>query len=499
MNESSSIKKNAILLFLISVFAKGFAFLREILLAYYFGAGLLIDAYNAGITLSNSLLFLFSGGAFIPLLISFILDTQNVKDKKRLNGFFLFLISLSLLIVLVTYIFAPYLISSVNEAIRSDVVSVVRITAFATFFYALSSIIRAILNSYSEYKFSGAQDLVMTIVLVIGIFLAKDGRSLEVLSYTLLFASMFRVIIQVPSLVRASKNWVWDIELKIRSIFDYSRSFFPMILATLIPQIMIVSTRIVSSHLGEGVISGLSYADRTSDLVKSLVAYSLGAVIVAPLSKSLKNGDSDKFMKVLNKSLVYSFAVSIPLFFVFLFWGSDIVQLLYQRGSFTSDATAITGEALSYYAFATLFSSPIFVVMSAMYSSQNWKGVMLTTGIAVLVGTSFMFMTYQEWGIMAVALSLGVYSIITFVMLYSIVVRNHGIKYSLDLLQPILKLVAINFLSFTPAFFLYENNILYMALIPVIYIILSAISKEMVFVNTYKSSIKILKRFLPNQ
>lgn len=477
----NNIKSNAVVLLIFSLLSKALAFGREILLAYYFGVGLMLDAFNTGITFSNTLLFIFSGGAFIPILISFALAVKSREQKRELNGFLLILFVLSIIISLATVITAPYFVVNVNEAIRGDVILVLRLTAFSSTFYALSSIIRALLNSKGEYRFSGAQDFVMIFIILVGIFISQGGNSLVILSLSFLIASMFRVLVQIPMVYRYREDIFTGIEVRRGAIMNYASSLFPMMFATLIPQVMIIATRLLSSQIGEGVVSGLSYADRTSDLIKSIVAYSLGAVIVAPMAQHLQDGKYDRFMKLLNRSLLFAFFVSIPIFFIFMLWGKEIIYILYERGSFTSQATVITGTALSYYSIATLFSSPIFILMSAMYSSKNWKGVFLTTSIAVFVGLMFMLMTYKSMGVIGIAISLGIYSAITFTLLYVIILKMVGGLYKGDFLYALGKLFVVNLISFTLGYLMYGISPFLLLIIPVIYILISIITKEPLF------------------
>ncbi|MBI2356908.1 hypothetical protein HYV12_02580 [Candidatus Dojkabacteria bacterium] len=495
----SNIKINALILLMFSLLAKAMAFGREILLAYFFGAGLLLDAFNSGIAFSNSLLFIFSGGAFIPILISFVLESKSESEKRKLNGFLLLLFLLSVIISIATIFLAPYFVGGVNEAIRADVMYVLRVTAFSSTFYALSSIVRAVLNSKGEYKYSGAQDFAMIVVIVVGIIFASKGNALHILSMSFLIASIFRVIVQIPAIITHKEHFSIGFTLDWTSLRQFSLSLFPMVFATLIPQIMIVMTRLISSHLGEGVISGLSYADRTSDLIKSIVAYSLGAVIVAPMAKYIQEGRKDKFMEILNKSLLFSFLISIPLFFLFLLWGREIIQILYQRGSFTAEATTVTGMALSYYSVATLFSSPIFILMSAMYSSKNWKGVISTATVSVLLGVLFMLTTYKSIGIIGVALSVGVYSLTTFILTYWVILRDVGIQYFQLLIPGLMKLFAVNGLTFITSYILYLYSPILVLLAPVLYLIISYKLREPLFLELIKTAMRfLLKRPLDN-
>lgn len=475
----SSLKRNALVLLLLSLLSKGLAFLREILLAYYFGVGLLLDAFNTGTAFSNSLLFIFSGGAFIPLLISFVVSAEKKEERKGLNGFLIFLFALSVILSMSVVFFSPHLVSNVAPSIKDQVVTVLQITAFSSAFYALSSIIRAYLNAKNEYTLSGAQDFVMIGVILGGIVLSQSSNNpLEVLSYTFLISSIFRVIVQLPALYHHRKEIFVGVVFEKQHIYRYTNLLFPMVFATLIPQIMVITTRLISSHMGEGVVSALSYADRTSDLIKSIVAYSLGAVLVTPFAKYLTNGQKEKFFDLLNKSLLFSFFVSLPLFFIFLLWGQEIVQIIYQRGSFNLEATIITGRALSYYSIATLFSSPIFILMYAMYSMKSWKGVLFSTSISVIFGILFMYTTYSTLGIIGVTLGLGIYSLTAFIALYLTILRVNDLKFSKVFNLGLLKLVLVNLLTFITGYMLYIVNPVLIVIIPFIYILLSHKFKE---------------------
>lgn len=477
----NNIKSNAVWLLVLSLSSKAFAFMREVLLAYFFGVGVLLDAYNTGIAFSNTLLFIFSGGAFIPIIISHLISSKGKEENRKLNGFFIVLILLSFVFAFITMFLAPYFVGSSD--ISEDIILVVRITSFSTVFYALSSIIRAVLNSIDEYRFSGAQDLVMVSIIVLGILISSTGNSLFILSISLLIASLFRVLVQLPGIYKYKKKIEWGVKFDWGGIKYYSLSLFPMVLATTIPQFMVIVTRVISLEIGEGVVSSLSYADRTSELFKSIVAYSLGAVIIAPMSFALAKKKYADFNNLLHKSLVFSFWISTPLFFIFLLWGGELATLLYQRGEFGVEASRMTGIALSCYSISTLLSSPIYILMSAIYTLRDWKVVLRTSTIAVVISIIFMVLTYKWWGVVGVALSIGLYAVLTFILLYSYLSVRFDYNLSYSLMKSYRPILIINLVTFISGYLLYIVNPIFLGLVPFIFLGLSHYTKEDTYIQ----------------
>jgi len=475
----SNLKKEAVILFIFSGLSKILAFYREILLAAFFGTSLILDAYYAGTAFSNFLLFFFSGGAFIPLLISFYSKSQR---KKSLNLFFLMLFLLSFLLSCLTVLWGENILQGVSKDIRSQALVVLRLTSFSTIFYVVSSIMRAMLNSFGSYRWSGLQDFIMIVVVIVGIYLAKNNDALYILSVTFLVSSIFRVLVQLPAFVKNIGKIPLSVNWDFKSIIFYSKKFFPLMLVIMIPQLFIVYTRNVASGIDVGSLAGLAFAERTSDVAKSILAFSLGAVIVNPMSKMADNKNRGSFVGILNKALKYVFFLSIPLGLLFFFASEQIVEILYLRGNFGVNSLRIVSDSLKYYSLASLLSSPVYIVATALYTLGDWKTFLISATIGTISAYLFVWKLSVSLGVISITLGIGIYLFLFFLISYSFLSKGIDVKkFYLNTVKQFL----ISLISFIAAGLMYYvlGVLVSLIILLLLFVFLSYLFKEEVFVE----------------
>lgn len=478
MKKDKGLKWEAAVLAVFSVLAKGLSFGKEIILASFFGAGAILDSYYAGTAFSMFLLFFFSGGAFVPLIISFYSKAKK-SDMGSLNTFLLSLLLLSVLLSLLTIVAGEYITFGVRESIKEHTLVVLRITSFASVFYVMSSIIRAMLNAVGKYRASGLQDIIMTVVFIVGAILARSGDAYQILAISFLIGSLARVLVQIPTLLANWRLFSWDVVFDWKSLYRYYRSFLPLMIAVMIPQVFIVLTKNIGASLDDGALSAISFAERTSDLTRSIVATSLGAVLVASFAKMFSTTKRKEFGNLLLKSLSFVMFFSIPISLLFLLYGVEIISFIYGRGNFTGESIVVAGNALKIYSISSLLSSPIYIIVTGLYSSQNTKLFIKTSVISVGAGAVFLVLALPQLGVYALPGATGIYSLFFF-MVSGIETLRYGGRTLLDFFSRTKTLWFINIISFGIGYILFTStNIIFgLILTAVTYILASIVLRE---------------------
>jgi len=210
---------------------------------------------------------------------------------------------------------------------------------------------------------------------------------------------------------------------------------FKQYLPVTIGSFLMCSTQIVdqsmAAMLSAGSVSALSYANRVIALPLTLVTLALGTAVVPYFSKTIANKDWQKINHTFKSYLKLILATTVPLTILFIIASKLIVQILFERGSFTPEDTQLVARIQVFYALQIPFYiSAIFVVklINSLGISHYlaWgSAINLTANIAA----NYLFVRWM--GVAGIALSTSCVYLISFAFLY-VVTNKHLQKILLE-------------------------------------------------------------------
>ncbi len=132
----------------------------------------------------------------------------------------------------------------------------------------------------------------------------------------------------------------------------------------------LVNLRFASS-LGEGPISYLNLADRLMELPLSLVSVSIGAALLPTLSRLATENKKTEMISVMAENFRLNLFISLGAAIGLFVLAYPIVELLFERGRFTSQETAIVASVVRIYSAILIFTSSIRVFVPGFYAIKN--------------------------------------------------------------------------------------------------------------------------------
>ena len=113
-----------------------------------------------------------------------------------------------------------------------------------------------------------------------------------------------------------------------------------------ITQINLFIGQIIASTK-DGAIAVLQYADRVYQLPLGVVGVAIGVVLLPELSRALKAGHFREAAHNQNRSLEFALFLTLPAAAALAIISEEIVRVLYERGAFSPETTAVDGAARS--------------------------------------------------------------------------------------------------------------------------------------------------------
>ena len=432
MSENTRVTKAAGIVSSATLLSRIFGYIRDMVIAAFFGAGFYSDAFIAAFRIPNLIRRLFGEGS---LSISFVpVFTQYLTDKGKDEAFEMARSAiklLSILLVVITVsgivfspwivrIFAPGFIGSPEKFTLAVVLT--RIMFPYIFFICLVALSMGILNVLGHFAAPALAPVFLNIAMILSVFIISIfSTDLTNLVYGLAFGvvigGFLQLALQVPFLIKKrfyfwKKSGIWHPGLKRIVLL-----FFPAIFGSAVYQINTLVITLLASIQSEGSISYLYYADR-------LVQFPLGIFAIAAATAmlpSLSRQAAAKDIKAVRDSFAYTlklvFFVSIPAMVGLIVLRQPVVALLFERGAFCSEATLLTANAVLYYSIGLWAVSGVRIVVFTFYALKDTKTPVYTAVISIIANILLGVILMGPMGHAGLALALSLASMLNFGLL----------------------------------------------------------------------------------
>ena len=337
-----------IYMFFSNIVIKGFGFLREIILAYFFGTSLLYSFYILLRTVADFLSQFTFGNALQSNILPKITKHFQKHDNVSYNKLFAFTKHSFFHIFIVSQIIQFIIIWTLDSEYTFQLVIISLLLSFLIILNFFNSIFMTVLQAegrFKDYSIGSTLNLfTSTVVLyplalcfnIIGIVIS---RIIGVLVLTKQYI--------VPILQREKSN---EVEISIK---DFSLS---VLLLGNFPSIILLTSRFVAGTDGDNNIAYFNYAVVFLNVVLTAVISNINTLMLRKLS-------INKEVKWLFYSLLIALGCG-SLLFVFAYnFSESFIQFVYYRGAFT---TADVLQTASY--FKQMSMAIILLLISSVLS-----------------------------------------------------------------------------------------------------------------------------------
>ena len=360
---------------------------RDQVLAYLFGAGNAMDAFNVAIRIPNLMRDLFAEGAmsaaFVPTFMRQL--TRHGKDEAwRLGNQLLnALIVVTGAVVVAGIVFAEPLarllagdFADVPGKFELTVLLTRIILPFLTL-VAVAAAMMGMLNSLNRF-FTPALSPAMYNVGIIasaGLLVPlMPGLGLDpivAIAIGALLGGIGQVALQAPALHREGFRYRVTLDPTDPGLGDILRLMGPGTLAGAAVQINLLVNMVLATGEGTGAVSWLGFAFRLMYLPIGLFGVSIAAAALPVVSRHAARDDPDGIRDTVSQALRLMLLVNIPATIGLIVLGGPIVELLFERGSFTPADTSATAAALLFYAPGLAGYSAVRIAVPCFYALGN--------------------------------------------------------------------------------------------------------------------------------
>ncbi len=502
-NNSKSIIKASIILTILTVFGKGIGFIREMVLAYYFGLSDEYDVFLVSITIAvilNSTIYYFAQNYFIPLYNKF------ERNKNKGNDFFNF--SFYLFLVGGIAIFVLFLIFKqpiINTLITNKSTTLVNLALKIYIIYlytvpltAALSIIAAFYQAKFNFFIYAISQLLVNIIIVAAIVLFNSSFGILVIPYATVFATFLQFVFLILPI---SKKFSFNIKL-FDIIKEESNLISSALIFTIIIELISLSYSFIDRYffekLSTGAISALNYANNLINLPINIFTMAIATVLFSKFSFNSGNNLINENESIYIKSLKYNFLITIPIAILFYFHGGFIIDVLFERGHFSNKDTLLTAEVLKYYSIGIPFISGYSIINKLLYSLSMVKYLLFIVLLSLFIKITASILLVDSFFHNALAISSSLAYLFMFLSGYIVIqislkfsqkyffIKNLIFYFTQSILSILISSLIISQIGFSG----YINEVLFIFLFILIFCLFNLIiDKEL---NNY---LKLLKNY----
>ena len=400
-------------------FSRILGLVREQVMAAYFGASGVTDAFLVAYRIPNLLRDLFAEGAFSSAFVpTFVEANQESKEKSRELMWSLFWL-LSLItgtICIGIMIFAPELISIFAPSFTKDpekfilTVNLTRIMAPFLTCVSLAALFMGVLNSLKVFfipALAPASYNVMSILSMLtlsGVLSANGYHPIYSLGIGALLGGFMQAAVQVPLIYKHSLRPMWPKQFWTTRSKKVFKLLGPGIFGFAATQINLLVTTILATGTIVGATSWLNYSFRLFQLPVGILSVSIGNSNLVHFSEAWKKGDEKGAKDSLQSSYYLSFLTVMPAMVILYCLSDEIVNLIFERGRFDRISTVNTAEALRMYALGLPFYGLYKILVPTFYALDRQKIPVISSIFSIGFNISFCLFFTPLFGFKILAL-----------------------------------------------------------------------------------------------
>lgn len=430
--------RSGLLVMIITMVSRVLGLVRAGIIAYYFGASAMTDAFFSAFKISNFFRQLLGEGAlgssFIPLYNERV-ESEGEENSKQfiysiLNLLFIFSTIVTILMLIFSQGIIDGIVSGFPDETKIIASRLLKIMSVYFVFISLSGMVCAILNNFKQFAVPASTSIFFNLAIILASMYFGKTYGIDALAYGVVIGGLFQFLVVLPAFFKIMKGYSFKIDWKDPYLKKIFIMICPMLIGIVARQVNTIVDQMFASYLAEGGVSALENATRLYLLPVGVFGVSISTVIFPALSKAMSKNDLDGATDNIIKGLNILLFLIIPSTAVLTFYAPEVIRLTLSYGKFDEEAVRVTSQDLLYYSLGLYFYTAIYLMTRAFYSVKNSKYPVKFSIISIVINIVLNFLLIKSMAYRGLALSTSIASGVNFFLLL-IVFRRKYINFSL--------------------------------------------------------------------
>ena len=379
------------LVFILTLVAKLLGVVREMLQANYFGTGIDADLYTASY---NSTLYLFTTVCYALCIAAVPILTQEFAAKRErgiraANNLVTITLLGSLGVVGVWQVLASTpLVGILWDVARSELprlVGYIRIMSCALPIVAMAYLMVALFQATDHYELQGSMSIPYNVFLAVFLFLFGSKLGIGGIVVASTFAWLLQLGMSLPYAHKENYRYRPALDLRADYIGRYFKTAAVSVLTTSVFLFCYLIDTSTASAFDSGAVSSFYYADKLFTPLTTTVLYSISAVMFPRFNREFTKDDTGSYLSYIWNVTENTLLFIFPVCAMMSAFGTDIIRVIFESGSFTAESTEVTGNIFGMYALGMSAFAVLDLLNKAYYAmKKTLVPLLINLGILVL-------------------------------------------------------------------------------------------------------------------
>lgn len=415
--KSQSLLRSTSVVSAMTMISRIVGFMRDMVIAYLFGASAGMDAFLVAFKVPNFMRRLFAEGSFSQAFVPVLSEYQQQRTHEEVQTFVQRMagyLTITLCIVTVVAILAtPLLIhlfapgfgeGTLRYVLAKDML---RITAPYLMLISLTAMAGAILNTYGLFGVPAFTPVLLNFVMIAAAFWLAPHLSQPIvaLAWGVFIAGILQLLFQLPFLHRIRISPIPKFHRNDPGVKRVMKLIVPGLFGVSISQINILVDTMFASFLAIGSVSWLYYSNQLSNLPLGVFGVAVATVILPHLSRHHASQSTHSFSASLDWGISNILLVALPATIGLVVLSGPIVTTLYHHGHFTVHDVVMTQRSLIAFSLGLPAFMLIKIFAAGFYARLNIRTPVVIGAIAMLSNIILNFLLIKPLAHAGLALS----------------------------------------------------------------------------------------------
>lgn len=413
-----------------TIFVKSVALVKELVVAGKFGIGDTLDAFFIALLIPAFIINVVSSSfnaALIPTYIRVLEQEGRDAAQKLFSGATTWILGLlgiaTILMVAAAPLYLPVIAGGFNAEKLNLTFKLLCSIAPLVLLETVMTSWRAALNAGERFALVALAPIITPIVTIL-FLLALNSWGIFNLAAGLVFGGVLEMIVIGVALHRQGISFYpkwYGLDPHLRQV---ANQYIPAITGALFMNSAALVDQSMAAMLKPGSVASLNYGNRVIALPITLMATALSTAVIPYFSKMMARQDWASVRHTLNRYLGLIFAFTLPLMLFFLLCSEWIVQILFQRGSFSTEDTNLVAQIQFCFAFQLPFYIGNILLARLIISMRLNQILMQVSAFNLLSNITFNYIFMQWIGIKGIALSTSFVYLLSFLCMLVLAKKN---------------------------------------------------------------------------
>ena len=411
MKKINSITAAAALMAFAVLLSRIMGYVREMILAYHYGASTTTDAFYAAFQIPDLLNYFLAGGAlsiaFIPLYHR-ALAKRGVEAAQNLFSIVLGTLGMTVIaLTAVLFIYAEPLLRwqfpKFDDATLALCVHLTKIVLPAQIFFIIGGILQAVLLAERHFLAAALSPLVYNLCIILGGVFLHSTMGIDGFAWGTLAGAARGPLLMPLILGRKILRITPRVAFLDRQFMIYLAVAAPLMFGQTLLTVDEWLARWFGATLDAGTVAHLAYARRLIQVPVAVIGQALAAAALPTLSKLWAEGKASELNATLSRTLYLGLVLSVIAAGGMAALSQPLVEVIYQHGAFTPKDAAIVTMLVGILAFGIPGWIGQQIILRAFYAREQTLRAMVVCTLITLLSIP-LYKGFADWlGVLGIA------------------------------------------------------------------------------------------------